>query len=223
MAFTPFPAATPPTPITSLTEKVTPIGADEIQISDSEDSDLPKKVQLANLPYPPSSGGAPTGTVLAFAGTAAPADHLMCDGSVVSRTTYAGLYAVIGDAFGNGDGSTTFHLPDMRGNFIRGTANGQGSDPDRATRISSGPGGNIGDNVGSFQGDEVKGHGHVLKGSTTNGNDPFTATNYFGYRDEQSHRNMFSSTNINNTNVIGNSAGSESRPKNIGMNHIIKT
>jgi hypothetical protein len=56
MAFTPFPAATPPTPITSLTEKVTPIGADEIQISDSEDSDLPKKVQLANLPYPTSSG-----------------------------------------------------------------------------------------------------------------------------------------------------------------------
>ena len=57
MAFTPFPASPPSTPITDLTEKLVPIGADEILISDSEDSNSSKKVQLANLPYPPSGGG----------------------------------------------------------------------------------------------------------------------------------------------------------------------
>lgn len=45
---------------------------------------------------------------------------LLCDGSTVSRTTYAGLFSVIGVNFGNGDGGTTFNLPDYRGKFIRG-------------------------------------------------------------------------------------------------------
>ena len=48
---------------------------------------------------------------------------LLCNGAKVSRTTYAGLYAVIGTKFGTGDGSTTFNLPDMRGRMAQG-ANG---------------------------------------------------------------------------------------------------
>lgn len=48
---------------------------------------------------------------------------LLCDGSAVSRETYADLFAVIGTTFGEGDGSTTFNLPDFRGRFIQG-ANG---------------------------------------------------------------------------------------------------
>ena len=49
-----------------------------------------------------------------------PEDALYCDGSAVSREEYADLFAVVGIAFGNGDGSTTFNLPDMRGEFVPG-------------------------------------------------------------------------------------------------------
>lgn len=62
----------------------------------------------------------PTGSILAFAGATAPAGYLPCDGSRVSRTTYSALFAVIGTSFGQGDGSTTFNVPDLRGMFVRG-------------------------------------------------------------------------------------------------------
>ena len=55
-----------------------------------------------------------------YGGTTAPTGWLGCDGSTVSRTTYAALFAVIGTIYGSGDGSTTFHLPDMRGRFPMG-------------------------------------------------------------------------------------------------------
>ena len=54
---------------------------------------------------------APTGAVMAFAGSSAPEGWLVCDGSAVSRTTYADMFAVIGTTYGSGDGSTTFNLP----------------------------------------------------------------------------------------------------------------
>lgn len=53
---------------------------------------------------------------------------LLCDGSAVSRETYADLFAVIGTAYGAGDGSTTFSLPDMRGRFIQGAVQGEDGD-----------------------------------------------------------------------------------------------
>jgi len=58
--------------------------------------------------------GVPTGTILDFGGTSAPSGYLLCDGSNVNRTTEASLFAVIGTAFGAGDGSTTFGVPDFR-------------------------------------------------------------------------------------------------------------
>ena len=64
----------------------------------------------------------PTGVILAFGGVAAPSGYLLCDGSLISRTTYAALFAVIGTAYGEGDGSTTFKLPDYRGRFVLGKA-----------------------------------------------------------------------------------------------------
>jgi microcystin-dependent protein len=69
-------------------------------------------------------GGAatPTGSVLAFAGSAAPTGFLMCNGAAVSRTTYAALFGVIGTAYGAGDGVGTFNVPDMRQKFPLGKA-----------------------------------------------------------------------------------------------------
>lgn len=58
---------------------------------------------------------APVGTVAPYAGPTAPTDWALCDGAIVSRSTYAELFAVIGTAYGAGDGSTTFGLPDLRG------------------------------------------------------------------------------------------------------------
>lgn len=75
-----------------------------------------------------SEQGVPPGTIVAYGGAAAPADWLLCDGSAVDRTTYAALFAIIGETYGVGDGSTTFNLPDLRGRFPLGkAASGTGS------------------------------------------------------------------------------------------------
>lgn len=68
--------------------------------------------------------GGVTGMVLPFAGSSVPDGFLTCDGSAVSRTTYAGLFAVISTTWGVGDGSTTFNLPDLRGRSIIGAGIG---------------------------------------------------------------------------------------------------
>lgn len=72
-------------------------------------------------------GFAPTGVVLPFAGSVLPAGWLSCDGSAVSRSTYAGLFAVIGTTYGSGNGSTTFNLPNMSGNVPVGVGGAIGA------------------------------------------------------------------------------------------------
>lgn len=66
----------------------------------------------------------PVGLVSPYAGASAPSGWLLCDGSAVSRTTYADLYAEIGEDFGAGNGTTTFNLPDLRGRFPLGVGTG---------------------------------------------------------------------------------------------------
>lgn len=73
----------------------------------------------------------PPGQVSYFAMETPPAGWLRCDGALVSRTTYAALFAALGTRFGAGDNSTTFRLPDLRGEFIRGWDNGRGVDAAR--------------------------------------------------------------------------------------------
>ena len=73
----------------------------------------------------------PAGTVIHVAMSNAPDGYLAANGSAVSRQTYARLFAAIGTTFGGGDGSTTFNLPDLRGEFIRGWDNGRGVDSER--------------------------------------------------------------------------------------------
>lgn len=63
---------------------------------------------------------APVGSISAFGGSEAPSGWLLCQGQAVSRTTYAELFSIIGTSFGSGDGSTTFNVPDLRGEFLRG-------------------------------------------------------------------------------------------------------
>ena len=77
------------------------------------------------------ANGVPTGAVIPFANSTAPTGWLECDGSAVSRTTYAALYAAIGTTYGSGNGSTTFNIPDLRGEFVRGWDHGRGVDASR--------------------------------------------------------------------------------------------
>lgn len=78
------------------------------------------------------SPGVPSGAVMAFAMSTAPTGWLEANGAAVSRTTYADLFSAIGTTYGSGDGSTTFNLPDLRGEFIRGWDHGKGTDSGRA-------------------------------------------------------------------------------------------
>ncbi len=89
----------------------------------------------------------PPGTVITFAANSIPTGWLKCNGAAVSRTTYAALFAAIGATYGAGDGSTTFNLPDLRGQFVRGYDDGRGVDTGRS--------------FGSAQTDAMQGHFHV--------------------------------------------------------------
>ena len=76
-------------------------------------------------------GDSLTGMVASFAMSAAPSGWLKCNGAVVSRTTFASLFARIGTVFGAGDGTSTFGVPDLRGLFLRGLDDGRGIDAAR--------------------------------------------------------------------------------------------
>ena len=74
----------------------------------------------------------PPGTVMFFVNAAAPAGWLKANGATLSRTTYARLFAAIGTRFGVGDGSSTFKIPDLRGEFLRAFDDGRNVDSARA-------------------------------------------------------------------------------------------
>ncbi len=77
-------------------------------------------------------GGVPIGAVFHFAASTAPTGFLKANGAAVSRSTFAALFAITGTTFGSGDGSTTFNVPDLRGEFIRGWDDARGIDASRA-------------------------------------------------------------------------------------------
>lgn len=80
------------------------------------------------------------GTVTHFANVTAPHGYLECNGQAISRTIYAELFTAISTLYGVGDGSTTFNVPDLRGEFVRGADNGRGVDAGRilgTTQVAS--------------------------------------------------------------------------------------
>lgn len=85
-----------------------------------------------------NDSGVPIGTSLDFRGSTPPAGYLAEDGSAVSRTTYAKLFAVIGTTYGEGDGSTTFNLPDSRGRVTIGAGTGTLTEDVAAASVSTG-------------------------------------------------------------------------------------
>ena len=101
--------------------------------------------------YTISQGIVPTGTLLDFAGAAAPTGYVLCYGQAIDRTTYATLFAVVGTTYGIGDGSTTFNVPDFRGRVAAGKDNMGGS---AANRITNAVSGITATNLGAVGGDQ---------------------------------------------------------------------
>lgn len=128
-----------------------------------------------------------------------PANHLECDGSALSRTVYAELFAVIGTVFGSGDGSTTFNLPDLRGYFLRGWDNGRGVDSGRV--------------FGSSQDDAYESHSHSASYSKQWGNSTTGNSSVFI---------MGASADGSGSFSISSSGSSETRPKNVSIMFCIK-
>ena len=139
------------------------------------------------------AGMIPSGAVMYFAGQTAPTGWLKANGAAVSRSTYAALFAAIGTTYGAGDGRSTFNLPDLRGEFVRGWDDGRGVDNGRV--------------FGSAQADEFKAHTH--------GGVPQRA----GDRDRGGEVSWFSIDGIGQTEAAG---GSETRPRNIALLACIK-
>lgn len=136
----------------------------------------------------------PPGTVAMHAAASAPSGWLECDGDLVSRTTYAALFAAIGATFGGGDGSTTFQLPDLRGEFVRGHDHGRGVDVGRA--------------FGSAQAAMVGPHTHPESFYSNN-----TGTT----------GNAMDAQGGGALEETGTNTGTETRPRNVALIFIIKT
>ena len=161
----------------------------------------------------------PAGSIMPYVGTTAPTGWLLCDGSLVNRSTYANLFVTIGIAFGAGDGTTTFNLPDLRGRFLRGVDGTAGNDPDKSSRTASNTGGNTGNKIGSVQPDIFGSHSHTISGSTVL--DPAehsaTGSNIAGtFMTGSTYTFDFSGLSISTA------GGNETRPKNVYVNYIIK-
>lgn len=161
-----------------------------------------------------SGGGvqvSPAGMIGAFPTASCPAGWLAADGSAVSRTTFASLFAAIGAMYGAGDGSTTFNLPDYRGFFLRGWANGSAADPDRSSRTNRGDG-TTGDNVGTKQADGLRSHSHAYT-------DYYNTSSYGGgYADWPASMGSGSSGRTS-----GATGGNETRPANISVIYCVST
>lgn len=126
------------------------------------------------LLIPDTSGSlVPPGSLLMFAGAAAPDGYLFCNGAAVSRTTYDVLFAAIGTTWGAGDGTTTFNLPDLRGRGPLGAGTGAGLTP-RTLGVSSGA------ETVTLTSAEMPAHTHThnANGGAGSGADPSTGLAY---------------------------------------------
>lgn len=168
----------------------------------------------------------PAGKTAYFARSTAPTGWLKANGAAVSRTTYASLFAAIGTTFGAGDGTTTFNLPDLRGEFLRGLDDGRSVDTGRA--------------LGSAQAQMTAKHQHlgsqplsfnsfVWGGMATtstvqsNQNDASASGTYFPFTDDgtgtMTPRNPGTVTGTPNAAGV---IGDETRPRNVALLACIK-
>lgn len=176
----------------------------------------------------------PSGTVVMYAAATAPTGWLLLDGTAISRTTYATLFALFGTTYGVGDGTTTFNLPDARGVFIRGAGTQTISSINYVgTRGTT--------QVDAFQGHyhaiTDPGHTHDIRNSQDNGNVRATtggALSGWVYNNAGANNgtgNIYATGATTGITVTGAQTdgvngsprfGSETRPVNIVLTYIVK-
>jgi len=141
----------------------------------------------------------PIGGCIPYGGAGAPSGFVLCDGAAISRAAFANLFAIIGTAYGVGDGSTTFNVPDMRtsNSFARGAINDGG-------RGTTGGAASITQTIA-----QMPAHLHSVDGSSTLG-----AGANFAVGD------VFAATR--DTNSTGGGASMENQPPFVDFNWIIK-
>lgn len=139
--------------------------------------------------------GLQSGEVTFFARNTAPTGYMKANGAAVSRSTYADLFTAIGTTYGVGDGATTFNLPDLRGEFIRGWDDSRGIDSGRV--------------FGSAQADDLKSHSHVTVLPDGSIGSPGGAASSI-------------SGNATSSYTTSSTGGTETRPRNIALLACIK-
>ena len=160
------------------------------------------------------ANGVPAGSVFTFATTTVPSGYLECNGAAVSRSTYASLFSSISTTWGVGDGSSTFNLPDLRGQFVRGWDNSAGVDSGRS--------------FASSQSDQNKAHNHsITDPGHTHSWDRQDSTDDAGYRPWPASNNdcnlFVAQTGSSTTGIsIQNDGGTEVRVKNYALMYVIK-
>ena len=173
------------------------------------------------------ASGIPVGTILTFGASSPPSGFLECNGSAISRSTYSSLFSILSTTHGAGDGSSTFNLPDLRGQFVRGWDNNAGVDASRA--------------FGSTQTDQNKNHTHTTDSVTLTGGIRKISE---GFNANGSASGVFTKTQDGTSSITGSSStspvggvdfdgthshnisssggGTEARPKNVALMYIIK-
>jgi microcystin-dependent protein len=187
-----------------------------------------------------NGGLALVGSILMYGGATAPLGYLICDGSAVSRTTYAELFAILSTTYGAGDASTTFNLPDLRQRFplgkaASGTGNTLGGTGGAIDHTHTTPAHYHGMGTGADLNITASGshtHNAITSGSsgTTYSlvNTPFAGNPYSGYIDAATHTHtsgdFAGSIGLKTGGVDGNAAmtsGAQNPPYQV-VNYIIK-
>jgi len=173
--------------------------------------------QIAAIPA--ATDLTPAGTVIYTARSSAPPGYLKANGAAVSRTTYATLFAAIGTIYGAGNGSTTFNLPDLRGEFMRGWDDGRGLDSGRP--------------FASVQGQSYQSHSHGMDAAGNHNHsvnasyygDGGAGTAYFIDPNGGFNANIGWGTGTAGSHIHGIQASgdTETRPRNIALLACIKT
>lgn len=159
----------------------------------------------------------PAGIVAFYPKTTAPAGWLKANGAAISRTTYAALFSAIGVSFGAGDGTTTFNVPDLRGEFVRGFDDARGVDSGRVFGSAQGSANLWHGHTGTAQ--SAGAHTHTLPvvgndyGSAAGGRGSFNSAGTMSTASSGAHTHALS---------VDGAGGGEARPRNIAMLACIK-
>jgi microcystin-dependent protein len=205
-----------------------------------------------NWETPAATTATPSGAVMAFAMNSPPTGWLKCNGAAVSRATYSALFTAIGTTFGVGDGSTTFNLPDLRGEWVRGWDDGRSVDTGRvfgsaqsemigphnhgATSVSSSSSSTSGTFSGTTSSDGA--HTHTVGANNDWSTFAYTSASANGAAVASSvstssngaHTHTVSgaisastTTSTSTSTTVSNNSGTENRVRNIALLYCIKT